>query len=72
MGLGFLRADVADKISIGDFAILRDIGFADEENGAGAEDLVGFSSCLTETVFEETAPFVCETAFPDVGFGTFS
>jgi hypothetical protein len=54
------------------FAILGDIGFVDKENGAGAEDLVGFSSCLTETVFEETAPFVGKTAFPDVGVGTFS
>jgi hypothetical protein len=73
MGLCLLRADVADKISVGDFAILGDIGFVDKKDSAGAEDLFGFGSCLTETVFEEMAPFVGETdAFPYFGVGTFS
>jgi hypothetical protein len=70
MGLLFLETDVAYEICVGDFSILRDVRFGNEEKCAGSSNSFGKGAFLPNAVFKKSAPFIGEAVLPGAGVWT--
>jgi hypothetical protein len=58
MGFGFLWADCAYEIGVGNLSACWDLRFRNKKDGACSVDPFCRGACDTDPVWEETAPFV--------------